>query len=290
MNIAIQQGWSDYSLLDSGNGMRLERFGRYTISRPDPQALWLPHLSQTEWKKVDAEYTKSTEGKGRWKVFTAVPEKWLLHYKNLSFFAKLTPFKHTGIFPEQAAQWDWIAHKISSAHRPISMLNLFAYTGIASVAAVQASAKVTHVDASRPSIGWARENQEATRLPKDSIRWILDDANKFTRREIKRGVRYDAIMLDPPVYGHGPQKEPWDFQKDIFLLLRQCRTLLSAQPLFVIINAYAVSSSSIMLNNMLQDMMKDHKGIIEYGELALREANRDRILSTGIYAAWSSHN
>lgn len=274
-------GWSDYELLDSGNGQRLERFGKYILVRPDPQSLWQSHLSRQEWDKADAIFQND-----KWIIKSKMPDKWLMRYKGLSFWAKLTPFKHTGIFPEQSTQWDWIEEKVKKAGRQVNILNLFAYTGIASLAAASAGAKVTHVDASRPAIGWAKENQDQSGLTNKPIRWILDDVLKFTQREIRRGVFYDGIIMDPPVYGHGPQGEKWDFNEDFPKLMENCRQILSKKPLFVLINAYAISASSVMLENVLQDLKLNGK--IEAGELTIKEAKRERLLSTGIFGSWSN--
>lgn len=287
MQILQTKGWDEYALLDSGSGYRLERFGNYIVSRPDPQAIWERHLSEREWQKADATFIKK-DGKEQWILQNTIPERWLIRYKDISFYAKLTPFKHTGIFPEQSLNWDFITSVITKSNRVINVLNLFAYTGIASVVAAKAGAKVTHVDASRPSIAWAKENQAASGLSETSIRWILDDASKFVQREIKRGVRYDAIIMDPPVYGHGPDGEVWDFGKSFPELMSLCRQVLSDQPLFFVVNAYAISASALMLQNVLEDHLGDLSGKLEVGELALEETSRNRLLSTGIFARWSA--
>ncbi len=286
MQILSTTGWEEYSLLDTGNGFRLEKFGNYILQRPDPQIIWKRKLPPLEWEKSDAVFKRVTEDKGQWVRKNTLPDKWLVKYKNLSFWSKMSPFKHTGIFPEQHVQWDFIAEKISKAQRPTSVLNLFAYTGIASLAAAAAGAKVTHVDASKPTIAWARENQEASNLTDKSIRWILDDAVKFTQREIKRGVKYDGIILDPPVFGHGPDGRVWKFNVDFPKLMELVRQVLSDSPLFVIVNAYAISSSSLMLQNVLEDYLGDLGGTITSGELVLQEKTNKRLLSTGIFARW----
>lgn len=283
MKVLQTKGWEDYELLDSGNGLRLERFGNYIISKPDPQAIWKPSLPEAEWEKADAKYQNNN-----WVKSESFPDKWKIRYKNLNFYAKLTPFKHTGIFPEQSINWDFIEEKISlrqsqDKNQP-NILNLFAYTGIASLIAAYNNAKVTHVDASRPSTSWARENQELSNLSDRPIRYILDDAIAFTNREIRRGNKYDGIIMDPPVYGHGPNNEVWDFNKSFPLLLKNCSKLLSQNPLFVISNAYAISSSSIMLKNLFEDYFP--KGNLEYGELVLEQQN-GRLLSTGIVSRLS---
>ena len=284
MTILQTAGWEDYELLDSGNGYRLERFGRYTIAKPDPQAIWQPRLSESDWGKADAKFEKA-EGKEGWVKKTEIPEKWLLRYKGLSFYAKLTPFKHTGVFPEQQLHWDWMQGKIAARKEQSSVLSLFGYTGIASLVAAGAGGKVTYVDASRPAIGWARENQEASNLEEKPMRWILDDATTFVEREIRRGNKYDAIIMDPPIYGHGPDGKVWDFPKSFPELVRLCSEVLSQKPLFVIVNAYAISASALMLENVLQDYLKTGK--TEVGELVLEEKSAKRLLSTGIFARWS---
>lgn len=298
MNILIANTWSDYELIDTGDEKRLERFGQVVLVRPDPQIIWKPKLPQSVWQKADAEYIKQTENQGYWKKSDKVPEKWVLSFGQLKMIAKLTNFKHTGIFPEQSVHWEWMKkligdrrskvddgtfHPLSST---INVLNLFGYTGIASIAAASAGAKVTHVDASKSTIAWARENQQASNLQDKPIRWILDDAIKFCERELRRGVKYDGIIMDPPVFGHGPQGEVWKFSQSFPKLLETCIKLLSDTPLFIIINAYAISSSVLMLENILKDYERILEGTIETGELALKDRS-DRVLSTGIYARWT---
>ncbi len=277
-----------YELIDSGEGRRLERWGKYIIDRPDPQIIWKKSLTSSDWQKADAYFRRLAEDKGTWNVNGNIPEKWILEHNGVKFYARLTPFKHTGIFPEQASQWEYVYETIISdkAVNKINLLNLFAYTGIASLFAAKAGAKVTHVDASRPAITWANENRDLNEK-NWPIRWIVDDAIKFTEREIKRGVKYDAIVMDPPVYGHGPAGEVWDFNRDFPRLLANCRKLLSNTPLFVLVNAYAISSSSITLANILNDAFGQLKGQIENGELTLKETSGGRLLSTGIWAKWS---
>lgn len=288
MKILTTEGWDDYRLLDSGDGMRLEKFGNYTISRPDPQALWTPSLTANRWAKVEATFSKFSSEKRGWDFKQTLPDKWVLKYKNLSFYSKLTPFKHTGIFPEQSVLWDWSFDLIKKANRPVRLLNLFGYTGIASISALSAGAEVTHVDSSKPATSWANENLQLSNL-KPGIRWIVDDVLKFTAREVRRGSKYDALIMDPPVYGHGPSGEVWDFNKNFPELVQNCRKILSDLPLFIIINAYAVSASSITLRNILDDMTRSFTGKAESGELVIKEySERGRELSTGIYGRWSS--
>ena len=272
----------DYELLDSGEGRRLEKWGTYVLDRPDPEVLWKKNLPPPRWNEADAVFKNGWLNKNR------VPEKWQLEHNGIKCWAKLAPFKHTGVFPEQIWQWEYINKSvIQSGSKSINILNLFAYTGIATLFATKAGAKVTHVDASRPAITWANENRDLNGMQNAPIRWVVDDALKFTAREIKRGVKYDAIIMDPPVYGHAPNGEPWDFNKDFPGLLANCRQILSGNPLFVIVNAYAISSSSITLANTLQGHFGKLGGTIENGELTLKEMSAERLLSTGIWAKWS---
>ena len=281
------QGWTDYALLDSGDGAKLERFGKYVLVRPDKGIFWRRALPAKRWEDVDAVFEQPESGEGQWVQKRSVPERWLMHYDDLAFWAKLTPFRHTGVFPEQASQWDWIARQIRAAHQPANVLNLFAYTGIASLAAAAAGANVTHVDASRPTLAWARENAIAAGLQDRPIRWILDDALKYVRRESRRGKRYDGIIMDPPVFGRGPKGELWRFGKSFPLLLEACKEILSDRPLFIVISAYAIEESSLLLYNLLSDWMKSSGGHITVGELVLQDTAAQRPLSTGIYARWS---
>lgn len=269
----------NYKLIDSGNGRKLEQFGNYILDRPDPGILWKKALSKNEWQEANAKYD------GRW-INKDVPEKWEMEHEGIKFWAKLTPFKHTGVFPEQSWQWEYIYEKLKDKNQNSNILNLFAYTGIATLFAAKAGAKVTHVDASRPAITWANENRDLNEMQDYPIRWIVDDVLKFTAREIKRGVKYDAIIMDPPVYGHSPTGVPWDFNKDFPELLANCQQILSNKPLFVLINTYAVSSSSISLANALEDYFGKLGGKTENGELTLKEKARQRTFSTGIYSYW----
>ena len=279
----------NYELIDSGGGRRLERWNNYILDRPDPEVLWQKYLPESEWEKANAKFDNG------WKN-NDVPEKWEMEHGDLKFWAKLTPFKHTGIFPEQASQWDYVSDKLEG--RNANVLCLFAYTGIATLFAAKSGAKVTHVDASRPAVSWASENRDLNGMQEAPIRWIVDDVQKFVAREVKRGVKYDAIIMDPPVYGHGAGGETWDFGKDFPKLLENCKKLLSENPLFVLVNAYAVSSSSTTLANTLQGTLGEFGGSVENGELTLKETHRaigppgpeasaGRTLSTGIWAKWS---
>lgn len=308
MQILTTAGWKEYTLLDSGNSLRLEKFGPYTVVRPDPQAIWQPTEPRKTWESADVLFTRTSADSGKWHFQKKLPEKWLMHWKNLSFWTRLTSFKHTGVFPEQSLQWDFIQEKIKQGMARvgkygldegalptlrqgqdpdgIKILNLFGYTGIATLAAASAGAKVTHVDASKPSITWARENAEASGLSDKPIRWILDDVQNFVEKEIRRGNTYDGIILDPPVYGHGPTGQIWKFNEDFPHLMTQLTQLLPDKPLFIVVNAYAISSSALMLQNVLGDTMRKFGGDITVGELVLEEKTSHRPLSTGIFGRW----
>lgn len=284
----------EYELIDSGEGRRLERYGKYLLDRPDPQIIWKKTLSLDEWEKADAYYKRISEDRGNWVFNNKIPERWELMHSGIKFWTKLTPFKHTGIFPEQASQWDYIYNQISSFKNDssvqdiqINVLNLFAYTGIASLFAAKAGANVTHVDSSKPAITWANDNRQLNEMQAYPVRWIIDDAIKFTAREAKRGIKYEAIIMDPPAYGHGPGGEVWDFNRHFPELLNNCKQIISVNPIFILTNAYAISSSSITLANTLNDYFGDLGGKIENGELTLKDKSAGRFLSTGIWARWS---
>lgn len=282
MTILDTTGWQDYALLDTGEGRRLERFGEVILDRPDPQILWQKRLSASEWKKASSTFTTSKDDKGRWQNNTSLPNSWVVSYNQLKFSLKLTPFKHIGIFPEQQLNWDFISEQSKTN---MKVLNLFGYTGGSSLAAATAGAQVTHVDASKATVTWARENQQLSGLADKPIRWIVDDALKFCEREVRRGNSYDAIIMDPPIYGHGPDGETWDLQKDLPRLMYTC-SLLAPKPNFFLVNAYAISASALMLKNLLADFWNTSS--IECGELALKEESAGRLLSTGIFARFTS--
>ncbi len=274
----------DYELLDSGEGEKLERYGQVIISRPDPQALWPKSLSLKEWQKADAVFSR--DEKAGWKTKSKVPEKWQIDFSGLSFFIKLSPFKHTGLFPEQASNWEWMRDVIKKEKRKLNILNLFGYTGGATLAAAQAGAEVCHLDASKTAISWARENAEISGLADKPVRWILDDAMAFVKREIKRGRQYDGIIMDPPAFGHGPKGEMWRIEENFIELLDLCRQVLSVKPLFFLINGYASGYSSIAYENNLLSLIKKYGGEIEKGELAILESSGKRLLPCGIFARW----
>lgn len=281
--------WKDYELLDSGDGQRFERFGPVTCVRPDAEAIWRPALPARQWQSAQARFVPAPEENGGHWVWN-VPEKsrWPMQYKDLRFWAQTGGSKHLGVFPEQASQWDWICQQSSAARRPLQVLNLFGYTGLASLAAARSGARVTHVDASKKVITWARENQALSGLADAPIRWLVDDVMKFVRREARRDSRYDAIILDPPKFGRGPQGEVWEFYKLVPDLLQACRDILSKQPRFVLLTAYAVKASAATLYYAMQEIMQPWPGLTEAGEVVLQEKSAGRLLSTAIFARWSA--
>ena len=288
--------WSDYALLDSGDGMKLERFGPYTFVRPEVQAMWTHALSEKDWASAYAVFEPTREESGgHWKFHKKVAEKWEMGYplpsldeRGIQFWAMTTPGRHLGVFPECAAHWDWAANLIQKAGRPIKVLNLFGYTGLGTLTAAAAGAQVTHVDASKKAVTWARDNQALSGLTDKPIRWIVDDALKFVQREGRRGNFYDGILLDPPKFGRGPKGEVWEVYKSLPNLLEACRQVLSKKPLFVIATVYAVKASAIHVGQSLQEMMSKFEGSVESGELVTREQSAGRLLSQAVYARWSS--
>jgi 23S rRNA (cytosine1962-C5)-methyltransferase len=278
--------WSDYELLDSGNGTKLERFGRYRVVRPDAQVLWSPRLPAAEWVQAQAVYEEAPGKHGEWRVRQPVPERWALEYDGLRFWARLTPFGHMGVFPEQAAHWVWIRERVQAAGRPLKVLNLFGYTGIASLAAARAGAQVCHLDASKAAINWVSENQQLSKLADRPIRWILDDALKFVKREARRQSCYDGVIMDPPKFGRGPKGEVWRFEDTFVTLLHACREILSPSPAFLLLTTYAQAISSVSIGNAVADLLRSFDGETECGELALRETGAGRYLSTSVYARW----
>lgn len=284
MNIA--NNWKEYEILDMANGEKLERWGDYTLIRPDPQIIWKEKSFPNKWKNVSAIYSRSKTGGGNWSYKTKLPESWQIKYKNLSFNIKPMGFKHTGLFPEQAVNWDWMIEKIKNAKRPIKVLNLFAYTGGATVACLSASASVCHVDSSKGMVAWAKENVNSSGLKEAKIRYIVDDVIKFVQREIRRGNTYDAIIMDPPSYGRGTSGEVWQFENNISDLVELCTKVLSNKPLFFLINSYTTGISSEVLSNILKLNLKHYKGKITSGEIGLPMKNSELILPCGIYGRW----
>ncbi len=287
-NIVTTTASSDYELLDSGNGEKLERFGSVVLSRPDPQALWKKNLPDTEWKKADFEFSR-TEAGGEWKSRKGKElQKWDINFGGLKLGIKPTAFKHTGLFPEQSANWDWMRHAITSSGRSnVNVLNLFAYTGGATLACAQVGAKVVHIDGSKSAVQWARDNAELSGLSEKPIRWILEDARVFVGREVKRGNKYDAIIMDPPAFGHGANKEIWKIEEHFMSLIEECIQLLSDEPLFFVVNGYSAGYSAIAYENALEGLVKKYGGKVEIGELTLEETGSKRLLPCGIFARWS---
>ncbi|MFA6392537.1 MAG: class I SAM-dependent methyltransferase [Candidatus Paceibacterota bacterium] len=293
----------EYELLDSGEGQKLERYGKYTMSRPDPEALWKKNLNDKEWQEAHLEFIRNGT-KNKWIIKNGVPNNWNISYGDLKFSIKPTSFKHIGLFPEQLSNWEWMKELIKNSHRsdlgaeskkslgltygnkPISVLNLFAYTGGATLAAALAGAEVCHVDGSKNAVEWARTNAELSGLKDASIRWLIEDVVLFLKREVKRGRKYDAIIMDPPSFGHGPKDELWKIEEDFLNLMNLCGQVLSDDPLFILINGYTAGYSSIVYENNLRDLMKDYKGKIEGGELVIEESGSKRLLPCGIFARW----
>jgi 23S rRNA (cytosine1962-C5)-methyltransferase len=289
LDLLTSPDWVDYELLDSGGGARLERYGPYTFVRPEHQAIWQPALPSKDWQAAHAVFqTTSEESGGRWQFNKPVEPSWMMQYKGLKFQAQASASRHMGVFPEQAAHWDWLGELIRSAGRPVNVLCLFGYTGLATLAAAQAGAKVTHVDASKKAISTARQNQSLSGLEDRPIRWLVDDVEKFVRREVRRGSQYDGLILDPPKFGRGPEGQVWEFFKALPELLRDCRRLLSQKPLFIVITAYAIRASALSLYYPLGEMFAGLGGRLSAGELALVERSAGRLLSTAIFARWQA--
>ena len=288
--LADQWAEDQYALLDSGDGHKLERFGTQTVIRPDPQAFWPPATPVEAWQ-ADARFNAKAgdDDRGQWELIDrSAPESWQMSWRGIQFQARRTPFRHLGLFQEHSVHWDFAQTRIRSAGRKVRLLNLFGYTGMMSLAAAQAGAEVTHLDASPKSNGYGKDHAAMSDLANAPIRWIADDAMKFTAREIRRGNRYDAIVLDPPKFGRGTKNETWRFEEDLPDLLANVRALLSDEPLFVILTAYAVRLSHIALAQALAGHLEDVGGRIEMGEMALPHLNDTRLLPTSICARWSA--
>jgi 23S rRNA (cytosine1962-C5)-methyltransferase len=290
LELLYPTGWQDYALLDSGDGHKLEKFGPYRLVRPEAEAVWQPGLSASEWKSADAVYkTAPEENGGHWEYRRKLPERWKLTYKQLAFWTQTSASRHVGVFPEQSCQWDWAEQVIRTAGSKPRVLNLFGYTGLASLSAAAAGAQVTHLDASRKVITWARENQQVSGLESLPIRWILDDAVKFVQREQRRNSHYDGIILDPPKFGRGPKGEVWEFYKFLPDLLETCRSILTQNPLFIQLTAYAVKASAMTMFYALREMMSSFNGVTTAGEIGLAEISKGRYLSTAIFARWQAN-
>lgn len=285
--LIIADRWREYEIIDCGAGRRLERWGAYRLVRPDPQVIW-PVSSPDLWQKPDAVYERSSSGGGAWRFFSKLPQHWIIGCDSFRFKVRPTGFKHMGLFPEQQANWDWIGEVIKAARRPVAVLNLFGYTGGATLAAAAAGASVCHVDSAQGMVDWCRENALLNGLEKAPIKYIVDDCLSFIRREIRRGRTYDAIIMDPPSFGRGKRGEVWKLEKNLWELLAECRNLLSRNPLFLLVNAYTANLSPLVLANMLQCVFKSAHGSLESGEIGLPVKSDGKILPCGIYCRWNS--
>lgn len=279
----IASDWKDFELLDAGEGEKLERWGGYVLRRPDPQAIWPRSRPMADWKRADGHYHRSESGGGRWEFRRSIPKQWTIMWRSLSFHVEPTGFKHTGLFPEQAVNWSWIMDRVASAGRPATILNLFAYTGGATVAAASAGASVCHVDAAKRMVGRARENLQLSGLGDRPVRFITDDVFKFIQREERRGRKYDGIIIDPPSYGRGPGGELWKLEDTLYDLVKQCAAIVSEKPLFVLINGYTTGFSASVAENMLRLVLK---GNITSGEVGLPVSGTKLILPCGTFARW----
>lgn len=283
----IADQWKDYEVLDTSTSEKLERWKDYLLIRPDPQVLWKTPKDNPGWKKPNGHYHRSSKGGGEWEFFS-LPQQWQINYGELTFNLKPFSFKHTGIFPEQAVNWDWFSKKIEKANRPIKVLNLFAYTGGATLAAAHAGATVTHVDASKGMVSWAKENAEASGLGQSPIRWIVDDCIKFVEREIRRGNRYDGIIMDPPSYGRGPKGEIWKIEDSIYDFIKLCANLLSDNPLFFLVNSYTTGLNPSVMTYMIGTELKKFGGLVTGDEIGLPVTSTGLILPCGASGRWES--
>lgn len=282
----LADGWKDYEVIDSSNGEKLERWGDYILVRPDPQVIWDTEKKDKRWRNMNGHYHRSNKGGGEWEFFD-LPKQWQIHYKSLTFNLQPFSFKHTGLFPEQATNWDWFSEKIKKANRPIKVLNLFAYTGGATIAAAAAGASVTHVDASKGMVTWAKENAKSSGLEDAPIRWLVDDCVKFVEREIRRGNKYDGIIMDPPSYGRGPKGEIWKIEEKIHPFVQLCTQILSDDPLFFLINSYTTGLQPAVLSYMMNvEIVKKFGGKVEAGEIGLPVSSNGLVLPCGASGRW----
>lgn len=285
----IANNWKDYEIIDMANGEKLERWKDIYLVRPDPQIIWKNKSKPDAWKNANARYNRSKTGGGSWDYKKPLPKSWQVKYKNLTFKIKPMGFKHTGLFPEQAVNWDWMMDKIKNAKREIKVLNLFAYTGGATVACLSAGASVAHVDSSKGMVEWAKENVTSSGLRDKPVRFLIDDVVKFVNREIRRGNTYDAIIMDPPSYGRGANGEVWQFEDNIYDLVELCGKVLSDNPLFFLINSYTTGISSKVLEDILNlTIAKEHKGKVYSGEIGLPMKDSKLVLPCGIYGRWEN--
>lgn len=285
----VVSGFDEYEIIDTSDGEKLERWGDTILLRPDPQIIWNTKRENKAWKKIDAHYLRSNKGGGEWKYNKKIKDSWVISYKDLKFNIRPTGFKHTGLFPEQAVNWDFFKQKIKNANRPIKVLNLFAYTGGATLACAQAGAEVCHVDASKGMVAWARENAQTSNLSDKPIRWIVDDCEKFVAREIKRGKKYDAVIMDPPSYGRGPGGEIWKLEEQIYNMVKRCSEVLSDNPLFFVLNSYTTGLSPSVMEYLLGVTVgAKYKGDISCDEIGLKVTQTGFNLPCGSTAIWQS--
>jgi 23S rRNA (cytosine1962-C5)-methyltransferase len=284
-------GFADYALIDSGAGRKLERFGTITVDRPEPQALWSPRLSKRDWDKAHAVFSgEDEEDKGRWRLDKPVPESWPVKVREATMLCRLSSFRHMGLFPEQLPHWEWMLARLSELRgEPPRVLNLFAYTGAASLLAAAAGAIVTHVDASKKAIAWAKENQAASKLQDVPIRWMLDDAQKFVAREVRRAKSYHLILIDPPKFGRGPDGEVWDLFEHLPALLKDCARLLAPGRAGLVLTIYAIRASALAFDQLTREVLAGRGGSFASGELAIREADGGRLLPASLFTRWVSH-
>jgi 23S rRNA (cytosine1962-C5)-methyltransferase len=282
------QPWADHALIDSGAGRKLERYGRHTVVRPEGQCLWTPRLGEAAWA-ADAVFEPADEDEaGRWRFAGAPAEAWPMAWRRIRFHARFTAFRHLAVFPEHAANWEWLEARIQASERPLKLLNLFGYTGIASLVAAGAGASVTHVDASKRAVGWARENAALSGLDDAPVRWICEDARKWVAREARRGARYDAVILDPPKYGRGPAGETWRLYEDLPELMAGCASLLSDEASFLLLNGYSERLTGLALAGLTAEVVAPRGGSIDWGELALEEEGGGRGVGLSFFARWSA--
>lgn len=284
----IADHWKDYEVIDTSCGEKLERWGKYILLRPDPQVIWKTEKTVPEWNRLNGHYHRSSKGGGEWEFFK-LPEEWTISYRELNFRLKPFSFKHTGLFPEQAVNWDWCSERIREAGRPVKVLNLFAYTGGATLAAASAGASVTHVDASKGMVTWAKENAAASHLEDAPIRWLVDDCVKFVEREIRRGNKYDGIIMDPPSYGRGPKGEIWKIEESIYPFVELAAKLLSEDALFFLINSYTTGLQPAVLSYMLSAVIqKKRGGEVQSSEIGLPVSSNGLVLPCGATGRWFS--
>ena len=285
----IANQWKDYEVIDTSTGEKLERWGDYILVRPDPQVIWNTPKNNAGWRKKNGHYHRSVKGGGEWE-FWNLPEEWSIHYKELTFHLKPFSFKHTGLFPEQAVNWDWFSELIRNVGRPIKVLNLFAYTGGATLSAAKAGANVTHVDASKGMVAWAKENAAASGLKDAPIRWLVDDCVKFVEREIRRGNQYDAIIMDPPSYGRGPKGEIWKIEESIYPFIELTTQILTDKPLFYLVNSYTTGLQPAVLTYMIQTaLVPRFGGVVESSEIGLPVSSNGLVLPCGASGRWTQN-